>query len=300
MKKTSKLTNQIAFQLAEIIGNGRFQPGQSLIIKKLATEFGVSRQPITNALKLLEEKGLVDAKMNRGFFVAKSPPPKGLLETIKEIDPRDDEPYFKIAEDRLMGRLPDDIMLVDVQKLYKISRSKAQRLLARMAREGWIEQKPGYGWRFLPMLTSPEVYRQSYEFRMVIETAALRSPAYKVDKEAFQELRREIVSVYSSSLSDYSVEYLFQLGCKFHEIIVGCSDNPFYLDSLRRINQLRRLIEYKKKLDHSRVKNSQRQHIELLDLLLDGQIEAAATMMQAHLSRTGKISSSKFRQWISL
>ena len=300
MKKTSKLTNHIALQVAEMISNGRFHPGESLVIKQMATEFGVSRQPVTSALNLLKEEGLVESIPNRGFFVATSPPEKDILETIKEITPNDNETYFKIAEDRLMDRLPNDIMLVDVQKLYKISRSQAQRLLARMAREGWVEQKPGYGWRFLPMITSPEIYRQSYEFRMVIETTALRSSDYQVDKKALRELREEVASVYSSELSDYSIEYLFQLGCKFHETIVGCSPNPFYLDSLRRINKLRRLIDYKKKLDHGRVKNNQRQHIELIDLLLDGDIAAAAELLHSHLERTSKDVDSRFRLWVNM
>ena len=300
MKKTSKLTNHIALQVAEMISNGRFRPGDSLVIKQMATDFGVSRQPVTSALNLLKEEGVVESIPNRGFFVAKSQPKKNILETIKEITPNDNETYFRIAEDRLMDRLPNDIMLADVQKLYKISRSQALRLLARMAREGWVEQKPGYGWRFLPMITSPEIYRQSYEFRMVIETTALRSSDYEVDKKALRELREEVASVYASELSDYSIEYLFQLGCKFHETLVGCSPNPFYLDSLRRINKLRRLIDYKKKLDHSRVKNNQRQHIELIDLLLDDNIVAAAELLHSHLERTSKDVDKRFRLWVNM
>ena len=42
----------------------------------------------------------------------------------------------------------------------------------------------------------------------------------------------------------YSDAQIFDIGCEFHETIVGGSGNPFLLDGIRRVNSLRRLLEY--------------------------------------------------------
>lgn len=277
-----RLRAQIALQIGEMIREGRFAVGQHLSAQKLAEEFHVSRQPVKDALKILEDQGIVESKKNRGCFVATAEDAV-LAKSSGSDQPAEDEPYFRIAEDRLTGRLPEEVTETDLRRHYQISRAEIRGILARMAQEGWIERKPGYGWRFLPVLTSPAMYLQSYEFRLIIEPAALLCPGYVVDKEAFKQTREQQVALLAGAFWKLSPARLFQIGSELHELIVGCSGNPFFLDSLKRVNRLRRLIEYRAMFDRGRLIKQCEEHIKLLDLLLAGRQGDAAEFIRLHL-----------------
>jgi DNA-binding GntR family transcriptional regulator len=60
----------IADALREAILQGIFQESQSLRQDEIATQFGVSRIPVREALKQLEAEGLVKLHLNRGAMVS--------------------------------------------------------------------------------------------------------------------------------------------------------------------------------------------------------------------------------------
>ena len=61
--------NAIVDVLLDEIAHGSLSPGQPLRQEELATRFGVSRIPVREALRRLEEEGLVVVHPNRGAFV---------------------------------------------------------------------------------------------------------------------------------------------------------------------------------------------------------------------------------------
>lgn len=63
------LADEVAAQLRQAIIEGRVPPGEHLAESSLATQLGVSRSPVREALRLLEREGLVLALPNRGSFV---------------------------------------------------------------------------------------------------------------------------------------------------------------------------------------------------------------------------------------
>lgn len=280
--KPPKLASQIALQIHEMIREGRFETGEHLIAQKLADEFRVSRQPVKIALKILEDHGVVESRPNRGCFVLGSDSGND-DRIVEELGGREEEPYFQVAEDRLTGRLPDEVTETDLRRHYGVSRAELQTMLSRMAQEGWIERKPGYGWRFLPVLTSPAVHLQSYEFRLVIEPAAMSYPVYEVDQEALAQCRELQVAMLEGEIWKMSPSRLFQVGSELHEMLAGFAGNPFFLDSLKRINRLRRLIEYRSMLDRGRLIQQCEEHIHLLDLVAEGKREEATDFLRVHL-----------------
>ena len=73
-QENTELTNApmstgLLAKLQKDILSGRFQPGDKLTEQALCEEYGVSRTPIREALRQLEESGLVEMKLNRGAFV---------------------------------------------------------------------------------------------------------------------------------------------------------------------------------------------------------------------------------------
>ncbi|GHH03923.1 GntR family transcriptional regulator [Pseudodonghicola xiamenensis] len=61
---------QIHEEMRRRIQNGDFKPGDRLVEDRLAEEFGVSRNPVREAIRLLSSDGLVEVNARRGVYVS--------------------------------------------------------------------------------------------------------------------------------------------------------------------------------------------------------------------------------------
>jgi DNA-binding GntR family transcriptional regulator len=81
-----KLSNQIYVVLKEMIADHRFQPGARLNIESIARELEVSRTPVWEAVRRLEQEGLVEDIHNRGVFMSSLTAEKALdLYAVREV-----------------------------------------------------------------------------------------------------------------------------------------------------------------------------------------------------------------------
>ncbi len=68
--RAARLYEQIVEQIEQSILKGSLKPGDQLPAEReMATQFGVSRTAVREAVKALREKGLVEAYSGRGTFV---------------------------------------------------------------------------------------------------------------------------------------------------------------------------------------------------------------------------------------
>jgi DNA-binding GntR family transcriptional regulator len=279
------LVNQIAVQIVEYIRSKRLEPGTRLVERRLADDLRVSRSPIRGALRLLEENGVVGPAERGGFVVLESP--DDVLSPDVGDPGRREETYLQVAEDRLNGELPDRITENELIRRYDLTRSELADLLRRMSKEGWIDRLPGYGWEFLPMLTSERAYRDSYNFRLVIEPAAILEPTFVLDRAALEASRDAQQRLVDGEIWTVSNAELFDLNSHHHEVIIGCSRNIYFIDALQRIDKTRRLIEYRKTLQREKALVRCREHVQIANLLLDGDNARASSLMYRHLATVG-------------
>ena len=68
---TQSLPEQIAARLSERITAGTYAPGRRVMEQEVSAEFGVSRGPVREALRLLEKEGLVTILPRRGAQVTR-------------------------------------------------------------------------------------------------------------------------------------------------------------------------------------------------------------------------------------
>lgn len=285
------LSPQIAARIIDYARHENLKQGDHLPAQKLADTFRVSRSPVNAALKYLEEQGLVMRAANRGFFLAKDVDPTGPALPVSDEPETGEEVYFQIADDRLAGRLPDRVSENELTRRYGLSRGEALKILNRMAHEAWIERRPGKGWEFQPTLTSGEAYQMAYRFRIVVEPAAVLQPSFMIDKDAFRRARAQQQSLLDGAYMTLSRSQLFQINAGFHEMIVECSGNVYFLESIRRVNASRRLAEYRKTLNRDRLVGQSLEHIRILDLLEEGNFEKAAEFLKFHLEFALKLKS---------
>jgi len=69
--KTASTADLIANELKKMLNNGVFSDGDRLVERELASQFAVSRIPMREAIKRLENDGLVETFPNRGAVVKK-------------------------------------------------------------------------------------------------------------------------------------------------------------------------------------------------------------------------------------
>lgn len=276
------LINDLAKRIAEHLRAENPRAGTRLVERKLAEQFRVSRSPIRSALRILHGRGILGVAGNGGFITIdgrKASWPEATGAVTKEEDM-----YLRIAQDRLDGVLPERITENELQRRYDLTRGELSRLLRRILTEGWIERLPGHGWTFLPMLTSMETYKDSYRFRLVIEPAAILEPGFVLDREALEACREQQQRLVDGEIWSVSSPALFDMNSKLHETVIECSRNSFFIEGLKRVDRLRRLMEYKQSLDRRYAMVRCREHIELMDLLLEERREDASEFMRRHLS----------------
>ncbi|MFS2042332.1 MULTISPECIES: GntR family transcriptional regulator [Rhizobium/Agrobacterium group] len=280
---TTPLISQLAAKIVEYVRTQDDPHGMRLIERKLAEHLKVSRSPVRSALKVLEDQGFVQTAPTGGFLVSW----KGGEIRLPQLDDpvqEDGEVYSKIAVDRLEGRLPDRVTEKELCRLYDLTKGQLAKILRKIHSEGWIERLPGHGWEFLPMLTSMQAYKDSYRFRLTIEPAAILEPTFKLNRAALEACRAQQQQLIDGDIWNVSNPDLFDLNSQLHEAIIECSGNLFFIESLRRIDRIRRLIEYKRSLDRKYAIVRSQEHVQLVDLLLEDKRQLAAAYMSQHLS----------------
>jgi DNA-binding GntR family transcriptional regulator len=279
----------IPARIAELIESEGWPVGSHLPAQRLADRLRVSRSPINEALRVLHEKGVLQREPNRGYFIARkiSSPALQTLDALGLLNASGaDSLYFRIADDRLRGSLPDEFTETFLRKTYAAPQGDVDAVLARIAAEGWAEKKPGYGWAFSAMLTTPDSLLQSYRMRLTLEPAALLEPGYQLLPAAIERCRAAEQHLLNGGIESDTPLQLHERGVRFHETLVEGSGNAFFIDAIRRVNRVRRLLSYRSMQDRKRYKEHARQHLRLLDLLQKGRNDDAAEVMREHLQST--------------
>ncbi len=256
--------------------------GEHLPEAVLSEQIGTSRSPIQAALRHLLSLGVVQQDANRGFFLAKDARDWDQVAAMYSSQP-DDPLYLAIAEERHAGRLPDEVSEAELMRHFKVARSTLRKILARISEEGWIRQRVGHRWTFQSMIDSPEAYEESFLFRQAIEPICFLGSSFRYDPAQLVALRREQQAIVDGGYETMTVIELFESNSRFHEMVAEWSNNRFILHSVRRVNRLRRLVEYKQPAKRSARRRQAQEHIGILDAIAKHDLLLAASLMRAHL-----------------
>ncbi len=144
--KKMNLSEQAAEIIRASIISGRIKPGERLNEMKIASEMGVSRLPVREALRLLQNESLVESIPNKGVFVATLSPRdiqeiftlRAVIEefaiklAVENIEEEELEALRKIyAEMVSAASESDDIRLIQLDLEF-------HRLIAKSSRHSYV------------------------------------------------------------------------------------------------------------------------------------------------------------------
>jgi len=284
--KQDALPGRIATEMASLIASGEVPTETHLTAQSIADRFSVSRSPVRAALKMLEEKGLVRQNRNRGYFVrpltARTKSAAMKSASLNRDGPR---AYYLLAEDWVRDQIGDEVTETFLLDRYHISRSELAAILTRAVGEGWIERKPGYGWRLLPVAKTPEAQAQLYRMRLLLEPAAFLEPTFRIDRQVIERLRNDLERIRDSTHLEWPADRLHAAGVTLHEELMRMSGNPFLFQAVQRVNRMRRLLEYRSMIDRARLVTETKEHLEILKPVAAGDLVEASFLMRRHIQR---------------
>lgn len=123
-----------------------------------------------------------------------------------------------------------------------------------------------------------------YQVRSSIEPYIIRTCAGKIDKDVLKIVRSNVISDIKEKENMYKY---YKIDDDFHRFLISSSGNKYFHQTIDCIyNQIHRMrILSGEKIDQ-RLSQTQSEHLEIIDYLLQGNTEASADAMQRHLDNS--------------
>jgi len=283
-KGASALHQDLAEQIVMIAVKENMPSGAHLAEEGLAKRLRVSRSPVRSALKRLQERGIVEARTNRGFYLVED---GAALARRIQVKPESgaDSIYDRILRDYVQGELSETVNESHLLARYEVGASELRTALLRLAEHGILSRSRGKGWHFEPGLATPEALEQSYRFRILVECGGLLEPSFRPDPQAFSRIR-DAHTLFLDRLGENSAAEFFAINSDFHLTLAECSNNAFIQRAVENQNRLRKLHEFVSfpSLSIDRMKLSCTEHLEIIKALEDWDNDHASNLMKSHLS----------------
>jgi DNA-binding GntR family transcriptional regulator len=281
--RPSRLQTELATRILRMLKEKGAGPGYHLVELELCRHFDVSRTPVRGALKLLDERGIVEARANRGYVLVEPVRKAPDIEPVNPEDEEDNRLFIAIAKARNSGELPDQCSQQEIMRLFDAKLTTVVRVLRQLAELSLVERKPGNGWSFALSINSKRARLDSYAFRLIVEPAGLIEETFELDFDWLERSRQRHLAFRKRRWRDTLAVEFYAVNSDFHEQLARCSGNRYILDAVQRQNRLRSFLNIQWVNGEERVHASVDEHLAILDRLAAGENRAAHDLMKHHL-----------------
>jgi DNA-binding GntR family transcriptional regulator len=212
-------------------------------------------------------------------------------DTIAEIETggrRSDTAYVRILELLFDRRLPAGAFVSqnELVRLTGVPVAPLRDALRVLEAEGVLTIQPRSGIQFVkPGL---ELTKSTYQFRTIIERAAVRVFAETADDERLAALKQSheavLERIRKSGLNENVLAELEGLEGELHNSVIGSLRNPLIDRSYRRMHNYLRLVRLDRTLTVPLALRSTREHIAIIDACRARDPNAAEAALLAHFT----------------
>ncbi len=269
-------------RILEVIREDRVRAGDRLPEQVLAARCNVSRTPVRKALNVLAQQKIAVRDVDGGFRLrVDQSTATGTGHALPSS--AEENLYNSILRDLAARRIDPSQTIASLQRRYGVSRPVVQSTLQRMSADQLVERAAGQLWLFSAAATSAESIAWSYEYRIILEPAALLSKGFGVDASTLAAIRRSQESVLALGEQHIDLARFEPADFEFHAMIArGCA-NPYLSSTLAAHHRKRRTAMRQIALSSFRLIQSTREHLAILASIEQGQLDTAADLMRVHL-----------------
>lgn len=196
--------------------------------------------------------------------------------------------YDRILENLFERKLPAGAFVSQnhLVELLDIPVAPLRDALRVLEAEGVLKIHPRSGIEFVkPGL---ELTKSTYQFRAILERAAVRVFAETADESLIADIARmhaDLVSrIEAEGLTDDSMAEIERLEGILHDNIIGILANPLIETSYKRMHNYLRLVRLDRRLTPPLALRSLREHIQIIDACKSRDADAAEAALQAHFN----------------
>ena len=200
-----------------------------------------------------------------------------------------DRAYSRLREQILDGELAPGAVLGEVEQSTRlgVSRTPLREALARLTSDGLVSTHSGRG----VVVTDVDLGRigELFEVRSALEEQAARLAARRRDPAVFEALRGEFLLAHELLENDDPAKHdYYALVARLDAAIDEAAQNPLLVSTLAGVRthvaRIRRLSHD----DPERLREAAREHLVIVDAIVDGSESLAAHATQLHLYRSLK------------
>lgn len=176
----------------------------------------------------------------------------------------------------------------ELARRIQVSRTPLREALGLLERDGLAVSRPGQGY-YAPEF-DPNVVKDLYEFRELLEVHAVRSAVRRIGEAGIRELREIMrqLAVYERDPKP-GVQALHEevsLGLRIHEVIARESGNSLIHETLLQIYNRLRLLTWIDVLWYDKRPLTQKEHRELVEAVTARDEKRAARIAGRHVKRS--------------
>ena len=163
---------------------------------------------------------------------------------------------------------------------FGISRTPIREAISRLENEGFIQIVPKKG-IFVTSVSLTDV-RQIFQARIAIEPIAVKMAGPNLPHDELRRYR----ACYSGEEPD--IYNAFRADTEMHLFIIRHCGNRFIIEMMEKVFDVNTRVIISSKQNQCQIHDARKEHIKVLDLILDGNYDEAASFMEEHVKNCEK------------
>jgi DNA-binding GntR family transcriptional regulator len=198
-----------------------------------------------------------------------------------------DRAYASLREDIVEWRLAPGTVLQEVEQSERlgVSRTPVREALARLTADGLVAAQGGRG--LVVTTVSAESVEQLFELRRALEQEAARAAAKNRQAVPFLDLRDRFEAA-ADLLADGDPSHsrYYALVDDLDRAIDDAAANPYLVAALRNLRPHLARLRRVSRDDPARLRAAADEHLLIVEAIVDGDAELAASATRVHLYRS--------------